>query len=166
MENTVFMEKNTCRLWRGASDISAYTRAICKVHGLTLLLWVWTLWGCGDSLIFELPPLASDALLTTLHPFLKNLLQNVDHFEISCLKPPFSWFEKPRNHIERDLECMVDVLMGLHQSIFSKPNTKFDSHLTSCDFWAFPTMKRELWGKKFQSDWQSAACSQEVGRAL
>jgi hypothetical protein len=26
--------------------------------------------------------LASDALLTTLHPFLENVLQTVDHFEI------------------------------------------------------------------------------------
>jgi hypothetical protein len=34
---------------------------------------------------FEVPPLASDALLTTLHPLLENVLQTVDHFENSCL---------------------------------------------------------------------------------
>jgi hypothetical protein len=33
----------------------------------------------------EVPPLASDALLTTLHPLLENFLQTVDHFEISYL---------------------------------------------------------------------------------
>jgi hypothetical protein len=26
-----------------------------------------------------------------------------DHFEISCLRAPFSWLEKPRNRIGRDL---------------------------------------------------------------
>jgi hypothetical protein len=40
-----------------------------------LLLQVRTLWRCGDSLFFKVPPLASDALLTTLHPLLKNVLQ-------------------------------------------------------------------------------------------
>jgi hypothetical protein len=61
------------------------TRAVCKVRGLTLLLSVGTLWRCGDGLFFEVPPLASDAFLTTLHPLLQNVLQTVDHFEISCL---------------------------------------------------------------------------------
>jgi hypothetical protein len=60
--------------------ITGYTRAICKVRGLTLLLRVGTLWRCGDDLFFEVPPLASDALLTTLHPLLENVLQTVDNF--------------------------------------------------------------------------------------
>jgi hypothetical protein len=47
------------------------------------------LWRCGDGL-FEVPPLASDALLTTIHPLLKNVLQIVDHFEISFLGDLFS----------------------------------------------------------------------------
>jgi hypothetical protein len=71
-------------------------RAVCKVHGFTLLLRVGTLWKCSDSLFFEVLPLASDALLTTLHPLLENVLQTVDHFEI-CLGAPFSWLKKPRN---------------------------------------------------------------------
>jgi hypothetical protein len=41
-------------------------RTVRKVRGLTLLLQVRTLWRCGDGLIFEVPPLASDALLTAL----------------------------------------------------------------------------------------------------
>jgi hypothetical protein len=57
--------------------------------------------------------------------------------------------EKPRNLMGRDLDCMTDVLMGFHQSTLSKPNTEFNSDLAPCDFWAFPTMKRELRGKKF-----------------
>jgi hypothetical protein len=52
---------------------------------------------CGDGLFFEVPPLTSDELLTTLHRLLENVLQTVDHFEISCLEAPFSWLQKPRN---------------------------------------------------------------------
>jgi hypothetical protein len=40
-------------------------RAVCKVRELTLLLRVGTLWRCGDGIFLEVPPLASDALLTT-----------------------------------------------------------------------------------------------------
>jgi hypothetical protein len=43
------------------------------------------LWRCGDGLFSEVPPLAKDALLTTLHQLLENVLQTVDHFDISCL---------------------------------------------------------------------------------
>jgi hypothetical protein len=39
--------------------------------------------------------LASDALLTTLHPLFENVLQTVDHFEISFFGAPFSWFKSP-----------------------------------------------------------------------
>jgi hypothetical protein len=35
------------------------------------------LWRCDDGLFFEVPPLASDALLTTLHPLLEKVLQTV-----------------------------------------------------------------------------------------
>jgi hypothetical protein len=69
----------------------------------------------GDGLFFKVPPLASDALLTMLHPLLENVLQTVDHFEISCLGAPFSWLENPRNRMGPDMDCMVDVLMGFHQ---------------------------------------------------
>jgi hypothetical protein len=58
---------------------------------------------CGDGLFFEVPPSESDALLTTLRPLLENVLQTVDHFEISFFGTPFSWLEKPRNRMERDL---------------------------------------------------------------
>jgi hypothetical protein len=38
--------------------------------------------------------------------------------------------------------------------------------LAPYDFWAFPTMKRELRGKKFRNDQRSAARFREVGGAL
>jgi hypothetical protein len=84
---------------------------------------------CGGAVTvsFKVPPSASDALLTTLHPLLENVLQIVDHFEISCLGAPFSWLEKARNCMGRDLDCMADVLMGLHRFNFSIPNTVFIS---------------------------------------
>jgi hypothetical protein len=110
--------------------------------------------------------LASDVLLTTLHPLLENVLQTVDHFEISCFGAPFSWLEKLRDRMGRYLDCMEDVVMGFHLSTFSKPNTEFNSELPPCDFWSFSTMKRELRDKKFRSDQRSAARFQEVGGAL
>jgi hypothetical protein len=96
------------------------TRAVFKVRILTLLLRVGTLWRCGDGLFFEVPPLASDALLTTLHAVLENVLQTVDHFEISCIRGLFSWLEKPRNPMGLQLGCMAYAVMGFHRSTFSK----------------------------------------------
>jgi hypothetical protein len=61
---------------------------------------------------------------------------------------------------------MADVVMGFHPSTFSKTNIEFNSDLAPCDFWAFPTMKRELRVKKFGSDQRFAARFREVGRAL
>jgi hypothetical protein len=95
----------------------------------------------------EVPPLASDALLTTLYPHLENVLQTINHFEIFCFGAPSSLLEKPRNRMGgggRDLDYMTDVLMGFHRPTFSKPNIEFNSDLASCDFWAFPTTKKEL----------------------
>jgi hypothetical protein len=99
-------------------DTHVITRAVCKFRGLTLLFRVGTLWRCGDGLFFEVPPLARDALLTTLHPLLENVLQTVDHFQISCLGTPLPWSEKPRNRMGRDLDCMADVLMGSTDPLF------------------------------------------------
>jgi hypothetical protein len=92
---------------QGQLYLTLCTRTVCKVRGLTLLLRVGTLWRCVDSLLFEVPPLASDALLTTLHPLLENVLQTVNHFEISCLGAPFSWLEKPRKCRGRDLNWIL-----------------------------------------------------------
>jgi hypothetical protein len=108
------------------------------------------LWRCDDGLFFEEPPLASDALLTTLHPLLEKLLQAFDHFEISFSGAPFSWMEKPRNRMERDVDTVANVLMEFHRSSFSKPNTEFNSDLAPCDFRAFPTMKRSSEARNFE----------------
>jgi hypothetical protein len=57
------------------------SRAVRKVRGLTLLLRVGTSWKCDDGLFFEVHPLVSNALLTTLHLLLENVLQTVIHFD-------------------------------------------------------------------------------------
>jgi hypothetical protein len=41
---------------------------------------------------------------TTLHPLIENVLQTIEHLEICCLEAPFSWLEKPRNRMVRDLD--------------------------------------------------------------
>jgi hypothetical protein len=122
--------------------------------------------GAVTSLVFEVPPLASDALLTTIHPLLENVFQTVDHFEISCLGAPFSWLEKPRNLMGRDLNWIVWAAWKKWIGGTPLEHPPYSPDLVPCDFWAFPTMRRELLGKKFRSDQRSAARSLEVGGAL
>jgi hypothetical protein len=69
-------------------------------------------------------------------------------------------------HLGRDLDYRKDVLMGFYRSTFSKPNSEFNSDFAPYDFWAFPTMKKELRGKKFGSDQRPAARFREVGGVL
>jgi hypothetical protein len=64
---------------------------LSTVGGFILLLRVGTLWRCSDDIFSEVLPLASDALLTTLHPLTENVQRSVDHYEISCLGA--SWGE-------------------------------------------------------------------------
>jgi hypothetical protein len=42
----------------------------------------------------------------------------------------------------------------------------FSPDLAQCNFWAFPTIKRELRGNKFRSDQRPTARFREVGGAL
>jgi hypothetical protein len=133
------------------------TRAVCKDRGLTLLLRVGTLWRCGDGLFFEVLPLASDALLTTLHPLLENVLRTVDQFEISCFGARFSWLEKHRNRMGQDLNWIMCSAWKKWIGRTPLEHPPYSPDLAPSDFWAFPTMKRELRGKKFRSDQWSAA---------
>jgi hypothetical protein len=107
-----------------------------------------------------------------------HFLQRSTNFSKTCCRPwitskflaselPFHGWKSPEiAWAGRDLDCMADVLMGFHRSTFSRPKTEFNSDFAPCDFWAFPTMKRELRGKKFRNDQRSAACFREVGGAL
>jgi len=44
---------------------------------------------------FEVPPLASNALLTMLHPLLENVLQTVDNSKLLALELPFHGWKSP-----------------------------------------------------------------------
>jgi hypothetical protein len=104
--------------------------------------------------------------------------QRSTHFSKTCCRPlisskfltselPFhGWKSQEIAWAGWDLDCMTDVLMGSHRSTFSKPNTAFNSDLAPCDFWAFPTMKRELRSKKFRSNQRPASRFREMGGAL
>jgi hypothetical protein len=142
-----------------------YTRAVCKVRGLTLLLRVGIMEVRWRSL-FEVPPLASEALLTTLHPLVENVLQTVDHFEISCLGAPFRGWKSPEIAWGRDLNWILCPAWKTRIGGTPLKHTPYNSDLAPWDFWAFPTMKRKLRGKKFRSDQRSAAHFRQVGRAL
>jgi hypothetical protein len=50
---------------------------------------------CGDRLFFEVPPLASDALLTMVHPLLENMLQTVITLKFLALELPFHDWKSP-----------------------------------------------------------------------
>jgi hypothetical protein len=112
LKSTTMTSWNRSLLWK-----SLYTRDVWKVCGLALLLRVGTLWRCGDGLFFEVPPLASDALLTTLQTVCRKL-----QGDSGTGGAPFSRLEKPRNR----MDCMAVVLMGFHRSTFSRLNTEFN----------------------------------------
>jgi hypothetical protein len=65
-------------------------------------------------------------------------------------------------------ETEIESVFGLEMWIGGTPleHAPYSPHLDPCDFWAFPTMKRELRGKKFRGDQRFAVCFREVGGAL
>jgi hypothetical protein len=140
-----------------------HMRTVWNVRGLNLLLRVGTLWRCGNGLFLEVYPLASDALLTTLYPLLENMLQTVDCFEISCLGAPFSRLEKSRNRMERDLDCMADVLVEFHRSTFSKPNREFNSDLTPMRFLEFSNHGNEAPRQEISTWWTVCSAFSKSG---
>jgi hypothetical protein len=88
------------------------------------------LWRCGDGLFFEVPSLVSDALLTTLHPLLENVLQTVDHFEISCFGTPFSWLKKKQK--PHGARSELNFVFGLEKMDEWNPIRTLALQFTSC----------------------------------
>jgi hypothetical protein len=119
----------------GGNNKCVYTRDVCKVRGLTLLLRVGTLWRCGDGLFFEVPPSTSDALLTTLHPLLENGVTVV-------LKEPLLGWRSTLSGASalRDWKVVMDALTKIGGTPLEHP--PYSPDLALCDFWAFPNMKR------------------------
>jgi hypothetical protein len=74
--------------------------------------------------------------------------------------------EKPRNRMGRDLNWSLGSAWKKWIRGTPLEHPPYGPDLAPCDFWAFPTVKRELRGKKFRSDQRSAAGFREVGGAL
>jgi hypothetical protein len=140
-------------------------RTVCKVHELILLFRLRTLWRCGDGLFSNYLPWQA-----------MHFLQRSTHFSKTCCRPlitskflaselPFHGWKSPEI-AWGETGLYGGCSDGVPPIHFSKPNTEFNSDLTPYDFWAFPTMKRELRGKKFRSDQRCAARFREVGGAL
>jgi hypothetical protein len=90
------------------------------------------------------------------------MLQTINNFFL----PPFSWLEKPRNCMGKVWTVWWMFWWGSTDPLFPSRTQNSIQISPPCDFWAFPTMKRELWGNKFWSDRWSAACFREVGGVL
>jgi hypothetical protein len=142
-----------------------YTRVVCKARGMKLLSEPELCAG-AVTVSSEVPLLSSDALFTTLHPLLENVLCTVHHFETSCFGARFSWLEKLRNRMGPDLNWILCSAWEKWIGETPSEHPPYSPDLAPCDFWVFPTMKRELRGNKFPSDQRSAARFREVGGAL
>jgi hypothetical protein len=119
----------------------AYTRAVCKFCGFTLLRPIGTLWRCSDGLFFEVPSFSR----TCCRPLITS--------KFLASELPFHGWKSPE--IAWD-EIWIEycVRLGKSGSVDPHYNIRHTVQISPgpCDFWAFPTMKRELRGKKFRSD--------------
>jgi hypothetical protein len=67
----------------------------------------------------------------TLYPLLENVLQTVDHFEISCLGAPFSWLEKPAQKLH-EARSELNSVFGLEKLDQWNPIRTFAIQSRSC----------------------------------
>jgi hypothetical protein len=97
-------------------------------------------------------------------------LQRSTHFSKTCcrksLGAPFSWLEEPRNRMGQDLNWILCSAWKKWIGGTPLEHPPYSPDLAPCDFWTFPTMKRELWGKKFRSDQRPAARFREVSGVI
>jgi hypothetical protein len=89
------------------------TRAVCKVRGLTFLLRVGTLWRCGDGLFFEVPPLASDALLNNAPPTSRK--RAADRWSLWNFLPRSSLFMIGKVHKSHGARSELNSLFGFEK---------------------------------------------------
>jgi hypothetical protein len=73
-------------------------------------------------------------------------------------------FDVENEHITYELNSVFGLEKADRWNPIRTP--AIQSRSRPCDFWAFPTMKKELQGKKFRIDQRSAARFLEVGGAL
>jgi hypothetical protein len=89
-----------------------------------------------------------------------HFLQRSTHSSKTCCRPliaskffaylgaPFSWLEKPRNRMERDLNWILHSAWKKWIGGTPLEHPPYSPDLAPCDIWAFSIMKRELRCKK------------------
>jgi hypothetical protein len=70
--------------------------------------------------------------------------------------------EKPRHRMRQDFNWILFSAWKKRIGGTPSEHPPYSPDLAPCDFWVFPTMKRELRGKKFRSAQWSAAGFREV----
>jgi hypothetical protein len=85
-----------------------------------------------------------------LHPFLENVLWAVDWFEISCLGAPFSWLEKPRNHMGRDMSGILCPACKKWIDGTLLEHLPYCPYLAPMQFLVFLTMKESSEARNFK----------------
>jgi hypothetical protein len=105
-----------------------------------------------------------------------NFLQRSTHFSKTCCRPFITskflasdsnfMVGKAQNRMGRDLNWILCSAWKKWIGGTPLEHPPYNPNLAPRDFWAFPTMKRELQGNKFRSDQRSAARFREVGGAL
>jgi hypothetical protein len=134
-----------------------------------------------DSLYYSESELYGGAVTVSFSKYLPwqamHFLQRSTHFPKTCCRPlitskflaselPLHGRKKPRNRMRRDLNWILCSAWKKWIGETPLEHPPYSPDLALCDFWAFPTVKRELRGKKCWSDQRSAARFRELGGAL
>jgi hypothetical protein len=147
-----------------------------------LTLYIWGPFAkFVDSPYYSESELCGDAVTVSFSKYLlwqaMHFLQRSTHFSKTCCRPlitskllaselHFHGWKTPRNLMGRDLNWILCSAWKMWIGGTPLEHPPYSSDLAPCDFWVFPTMKRELRGKKFRSDQRSAARFRDVGGAL
>jgi hypothetical protein len=106
-----------------------------------------------------------------------HFLQHSTHFSKTCCRPlitlkflaselPFHGWKSTEITWEQDPNWILCLAWKKWIDGTPSEHPPYSPVLAPCNFWAFPTMKRELSDKKFRSDQRSAARFWEVGGVL
>jgi hypothetical protein len=90
------------------------------------------------TVFFEVTPFASDALLTTLHSLLKNVLQTVDR---GWKSPEIAW---------SGIWTVWRMLKWSSTDPLFPSRAQINSDLAPCDFRTIPTMNRDSEARNFE----------------
>jgi hypothetical protein len=141
-------------------------RPVYKVHGLTLLLRVGTLWRCDDGLLIR--SISLDKRCTSYNAPPISRKRAADRSSLRNFLPRCSLFmvgKAQKSHGARS-GLYGECSNGIPPIHFFQAENRIQFRFPPCNFWVLQTMKREFRGKKFRSDQRSAARFREVSGAL